>query len=159
MTDGVECVKAKVRSLFQLGKIGFFATGFVGDSCEIDSIYLDRPYLKSSSTDGIKIAKIFDVRNEAAAVGKAGDVFADKEVTVSPFHVVFTAPLCKILVDELTILAKERIGQNREGHHVLAANIADNIHECLFVFDNVINFINHIRAIRKSLAAKDRFEI
>ena len=37
------------------------------------------------------------------AVTERGDILADEEVAVAPFHIVFAAPLGEVFVDELSI--------------------------------------------------------
>ena len=69
------------------------------------------------------------------------------------------APAGKIFVDKLAILTQQGVGKNRKGHHVFAADLADNIHKSFFILDDAVDFINHKGAIREGFTTKDGLQV
>ena len=69
------------------------------------------------------------------------------------------APFGKILIDEFTVLLKQRVCDDREGHYVYCSYFGQNMHEVLLIFLNFIDIVDNEGAIREFFAAKKGFEI
>lgn len=72
----------------------------------VSRLYSDPTDWWERGNRAISLTQRFNIRHEAAAVGKAGDVGTYKEVGVRPAHVVFAAPTGKIFIDEFAVSIK-----------------------------------------------------
>ena len=70
-----------------------------------------------------------------------------------------TAPLGESLVCKFAVFAKERIGEDRERHHVLPAHLADDVHEGLLIFQNIVDIVDDKGAVRELFAAEKRLKV
>ena len=87
--------RQSVTAFLRLAKNSAGGGAGISKTSKIDGVDLNRTNLQCSTANGIKIPKIFDIGDKAAAVGEAGYIFADEEVTICPGNVMSAAPAGK----------------------------------------------------------------
>ena len=129
------------------------------NSREVYGRHLNRSYFECGATNGVEIAKIFDVGLQAAAVRQRGNAVINEDIGVRPGHVVFDTPTSKLFIFELAILSQQRNSEYGVGEHILVSDFCNHFHKQLLEFANFVDGIDHKSTIGEFGASKECFEI
>ena len=161
VAHGGERLTVEIDTLTQkLEILGLIQLALIGDAGKVDCADTAGADRQSRAADRVdESVQLLGVTEQTAAVGQYADVIGDEEVGVAPAHVVPGAPAGERLVLEFAVLIQQAVGQHRISEHIGFADLADNLHEHLLAFDQILNVVDGEGSVRELHTAEQGLKV